>query len=183
METINEETPVETPVETPIEIKKEAGSYAPREITSWEDLEAKLPLLRGIYNHGFETPSPIQKQAIGPIFDKKDIIAQAQSGTGKTGCFVIGTLQLIDTKKNTTQAMLLSPTRELAVQTKQVLDALGSQFSDLRTQLLIGGTSTEEDIRQLNSGSRPHVVIGCPGRVNDMLKRKRLDAKILYFWC
>ena len=177
METINEETPVETPTE----IKKEAGSYTPREITSWEDLEAKLPLLRGIYNHGFETPSPIQKQAIGPIFDKKDIIAQAQSGTGKTGCFVIGTLQLIDTKKNTTQAMLLSPTRELAVQTKQVLDALGSQFSDLRTQLLIGGTSTEEDIRQLNSGSRPHVVIGCPGRVNDMLKRKRLDAKNIIF--
>jgi superfamily II DNA/RNA helicase len=77
--------------------------------------------------------------------------------------------------------MLLSPTRELAIQTKQVIDAIGSQFHDLRTQLLIGGTSTEEDIRQLNSGSSPHVVIGCPGRVHDMLKRKRLESKNIIF--
>ena len=183
METINEkiETHDQDQMPSKDDIKKNTGSYTVREITTWEDLDAKVPLLRGIYTHGFEKPSPIQKKAICSIFDKKDIIAQAQSGTGKTGCFAIGTLQLIDTKKNTTQAMLLSPTRELAIQTKQVIDAIGSQFHDLRTQLLIGGTSTEEDIRQLNSGSSPHVVIGCPGRVHDMLKRKRLEAKNIIF--
>ena len=183
METINEkiETHDQDQMPSKDDIKKNTSSYTVREITTWEDLDAKVPLLRGIYTHGFENPSPIQKKAICSIFDKKDIIAQAQSGTGKTGCFAIGTLQLIDTKKNTTQAMLLSPTRELAIQTKQVIDAIGSQFHDLRTQLLIGGTSTEEDIRQLNSGSSPHVVIGCPGRVHDMLKRKRLEAKNIIF--
>ena len=79
-----------------------------KELTSWEDLDAKVPLLRGIYAYGFETPSPIQKKAILPIFDKRDIIAQAQSGTGKTACFTIGALQLIDTNKRTNQAIILS---------------------------------------------------------------------------
>ena len=69
------------------------------DIKSWEDLNIKSSLLRGIYGYGFEDPSPIQKKAIGPMITKKDIIAQAQSGTGKTGCFTIGTLQIIDEKK------------------------------------------------------------------------------------
>jgi len=111
-------------------------------INDWEELNAKTELLRGIYANGFERPSPIQRQAILPIFNKRDIIAQAQSGTGKTACFSIGILQLIDTTKNATQAMILSPTRELSIQTKSVLDAIGRLFPSLCTQLLIGGTST-----------------------------------------
>jgi superfamily II DNA/RNA helicase len=110
------------------------------------------------------------------MFDKKDLIAQAQSGTGKTGCFTIGTLQLIDTTKNVPQALLLSPTRELAVQTKNVIDAIGSQFKNLRTQLLVGGTSTETDISRLYDNP-PQIIIGCPGRVHDMIKRKKLPTK------
>ena len=148
------------------------------EIFSWEDLDAKQALLRGIYAHGFEAPSPIQRKAILPIFAKRDVIAQAQSGTGKTACFSIGALQLIDSEKNVPQAMLLSPTRELSVQTKKVIDALGSLFPNLRTQLLIGGTSTDEDIRQLQNNT-PQVIIGCPGRVHDMLKRKKMATKDL----
>ena len=107
------------------------------EITEWEDLNAKIPLLRGIYANGFEKPSPIQKKAILPLFSKRDVIAQAQSGTGKTACFSISALELIDTTKNVTQAMILSPTRELSIQTKKVIDSIGSLFPDLCTQLLI----------------------------------------------
>ena len=152
-----------------------------KEINSWEDLNGKTQLLRGIYANGFENPSPIQKKAIIPIFEKRDIIAQAQSGTGKTACFSIGILQIIDTTKKATQAMVLSPTRELSIQTKCVIDAIGSLFPDLCTQLLIGGTSTDDNVKMLRDNS-PHIVIGCPGRIHDMLKRKRLsvnDFKIL----
>jgi superfamily II DNA/RNA helicase len=152
-----------------------------KELTSWEDLDAKVPLLRGIYAYGFETPSPIQKKAILPIFNKRDIIAQAQSGTGKTACFTIGALQLIDVTKRTTQAILLSPTRELAIQTKLVVENIGNMFSELRTQLLIGGTSVDEDIHQLHSNT-PHIVIGCPGRMHDMLKRRKLASRDLRFF-
>ena len=144
------------------------------EINDWEDLNAKTLLLRGIYANGFEKPSPIQRQAILPLFAKRDVIAQAQSGTGKTACFSISALELIDTTKNTAQAMILSPTRELSIQTKKVIDSIGSLFPDLRTQLLIGGTSTDDNI-QLLRDKTPQIVIGCPGRIHDMLKRKRLS--------
>jgi translation initiation factor 4A len=149
-----------------------------KELNSWEDLDAKVPLLRGIYAYGFETPSPIQKKAILPIFNKRDVIAQAQSGTGKTACFTIGALQLIDVTKRTTQAILLSPTRELAIQTKLVVENIGNMFNELRTQLLIGGTSVDEDIHQLYINT-PHIVIGCPGRMHDMLKRRKLNSRDL----
>ena len=114
-----------------------------KEINNWEDLNVKMPLLRGIYASGFEHPSPIQRKAILPIFAKRDVIAQAQSGTGKTACFSIGALELIDTSKNVSQAMILSPTRELSIQTKKVIDELGGMMPELRTQLMIGGTSTD----------------------------------------
>jgi len=151
------------------------------EINEWEDLNAKTPLLRGIYANGYEKPSPIQRKAILPLFEKKDIIAQAQSGTGKTACFSIGALQLIDIEKKAPQAIILSPTRELSIQTKKVIDSLGSLFPKLTTQLMIGGTSTDQTIQNIKTNS-PHIIIGCPGRIHDMLKRKRLpvnDFKIL----
>jgi superfamily II DNA/RNA helicase len=149
--------------------------YIPKEINSWEELDANQNLLRGIYGYGFEKPSPIQKKAIRPIFDGKDVIAQAQSGTGKTGCFTIGILQRIDPTVLHPQALILSPTRELSQQTKNVVDSIGQLYKDLNTQLLIGGTSTENDIHLLQT-KPPHVVIGCPGRVHDMLRRKKLKT-------
>jgi superfamily II DNA/RNA helicase len=152
-----------------------------KELASWEDLDAKVPLLRGIYAYGFETPSPIQKKAILPLFAKKDVIAQAQSGTGKTACFTIGALQLIDVEKKAHQVIILSPTRELAIQTKLVIDKIGSMFTKLRTQLLVGGSSVDEDIKQLYENP-PHIVIGCPGRIHDMLKRRKLLTRDLRFF-
>jgi translation initiation factor 4A len=153
--------------------------YEIRSIESWDDLpEVKQVLLRGIYAHGFETPSPIQKKAIIPLFEGKDIIAQAQSGTGKTGCFTIGTLQRINTEFKTTQALIMTPTRELSHQIKKVLDAIGTMIPNITSQLLVGGTSTDMDSEQLTKNT-PHVVIGCPGRVHDMMRRKRLQVKDL----
>ena len=165
---MTDETPTHN--ETPTQLQ---------EIENWDDLpDAKQKLLRGIYAYGFEHPSPIQKKAIIPMFAGRDVIAQAQSGTGKTGCFTVGTLQIIDTEKPVTQAMILSPTRELSIQTKNVLDSIGGMFPKLVTQLLIGGTSTETDMSLL-ADNTPHVVIGCPGRVHDMLRRKKLNPATL----
>ena len=153
--------------------------YEVRSIENWDDLpEVKQELLRGIYAHGFETPSPIQKKAIVPLFDGKDIIAQAQSGTGKTGCFTIGTLQRIDSDIQTTQALIMAPTRELSCQIKKVLDAIGNMIPNLTSQLLVGGTSTDADGEKLTKNT-PQVVIGCPGRIHDMIRRKRLQMKDL----
>jgi translation initiation factor 4A len=87
-------------------------------------------------------------------------------------------LQLIDVTKRTTQAILLSPTRELAIQTKLVVEKIGSMFHDLRIQLLIGGTSVDDDIHHLHNNT-PHIVIGCPGRMHDMLKRRKLASRDL----
>jgi translation initiation factor 4A len=149
-----------------------------KEIDSWDDLNCNSNLLRGIYAYGFERPSPIQKKGILPMFEKRDIIAQAQSGTGKTGCFTIGTLQLIDVAENTTQAMIISPTRELSMQTKNVIDMLGNFMKGLRTQLLIGGSSTDDDIQNLVKNT-PHVIIGCSGRIHDMIRRRKLNVSNL----
>lgn len=149
-----------------------------KSIESWDELECDPHILRGIYSYGFEKPSPIQKKAIVPMTSKRDIIAQAQSGTGKTGCFTIGTLANIDTNKKEVQAMILSPTRELSQQTKSVLDSLGVFMKGLKTQLLIGGTSTDECIKQLQDDT-PQIVVGCPGRVYDMLRRKKIKQSTL----
>ena len=144
------------------------------EIDNWDELpNIKQLLLRGIYAHGFEKPSPIQKKAIIPLFLGKDIIAQAQSGTGKTGCFTVGILQRINTEIQTTQAMIIAPTRELSIQISKIINAIGSMIPNLSTHLLVGGSSVETDVNTLTSNP-PHVVIGCPGRINDMLRRRCL---------
>ena len=159
-------------------IHTELEQYIPKSIETWEELPAKTNLLRGIYAYGFEKPSPIQKRAILTMFDRKDIIAQAQSGTGKTGCFTIGALQSVDESLDTTQVVILSPTRELSMQTKSVIDSIGSQCKDIKTKLLIGGTSTEKDVQALRN-KPPHIIVGCPGRIYDMLRRRKIQPNTL----
>jgi translation initiation factor 4A len=144
---------------------------------NWDDLtDIKQEVLRGIYGYGFEKPSPIQQKAIQPMVDGFDIIAQAQSGTGKTGVFAVGALNKVDTTINTTQIIILSPTRELSKQTKDVLSSLGEFIKGLRIQLLIGGTSTDADIDILKNDT-PHIVVGCPGRTHDMMRRQHINNK------
>ena len=145
------------------------------EINDWEDLDTKPELLRGIYSSGFEKPSPIQKKAIRPIFLKNDVIAQAQSGTGKTACFSISALHLVNTSIKTPQVIILSPTRELSIQSKNVIDKLGNMIPNLSTQLMIGGTSTLTSIKEMRQ-KQSQIILGCPGRILYMLKRKILAS-------
>ena len=100
--------------------------YVIEEFNDWEEMSLKKDVLRGIYSYGFEKPSPIQKKAIKPIYDGRDVIAQAQSGTGKTGAFCVGALQVLDKDVNKMQILIISPTRELSRQIYDVLTQLGS---------------------------------------------------------
>jgi translation initiation factor 4A len=147
-----------------------------KEIDSWDDLEIPSDLLRGIYGYGFEKPSEIQRKSIAPILMGRDVIAQAQSGMGKTGAFSIGTLGNIDISKQKVQAVLMAPTHELVKQTYNVLKALGSMLPGLRVKTLIGGTSIQEDSNEIRE-SCPHVVIGCAGRIYDMFRRRYLSGR------
>ena len=144
-------------------------------ISKWEDLEdCPINLIRGIYSYGFEKPSPIQQKAIKPLIEKNDIIAQAQSGTGKTGCFTISSLYLIDYNKEETQIIIIAPTRELAEQINKVVLNISQYLSNFSCELLIGGTSIDENIKNLKKF--PKMVIGCPGRIFDMIQRKYLST-------
>jgi translation initiation factor 4A len=138
----------------------------------WDELDIPIPLLRGIFAYGFESVSPIQKKAIKPIIMGRDLIAQAQSGTGKTATFTIGALSSIQLDQNTTQVLILSPTRELTKQTANVINGIGCMMPKLKVQTLIGGTSINDDLTELKE-STPHIIAGCPGRVYDVIRRNQ----------
>ena len=146
------------------------------EINSWDDLDSDPNILRGIYSSGFERPSPIQKRAIKPIILGKDIIAQAQSGTGKTAAFGIGALSIINVLDNFTQVLILSPTKELAKQTSSVIKQLGSMMNGLKVQTMYGGSPYEE-LNNFSDKNTPHIVCGCPGRVYDLMRREKIVSK------
>jgi len=139
-------------------------------------MNLKQELLRGVYGYGFEKPSAIQQKAIGACIKGHDVIAQAQSGTGKTATFSISILQRIDTTIAECQALILAPTRELAQQISKCVIALGDHMA-ARCHACVGGSSVQEDIRKLDQGT--HVVVGTPGRVNDMIKRRILRTNRL----
>ena len=143
-----------------------------REFQTWEEIpELNSQLMRGIYGYGFEKPSPIQQKSILSIIDCRDVIAQAQSGSGKTGAFATGVLNRVRLEVKQPQALIIAPTRELAKQIHDVVRDLGTQMTGLHVQLLIGGTSTEDDVADLKANG-PQVLIGCPGRVHDILRRQ-----------
>jgi len=148
-------------------------SYQETVIRDFDAMNLKEPLLRGVYAMGFEKPSAIQQRAILPIIEGRDVIAQAQSGTGKTATFAIGILQRIEADLVACQALILAPTRELAQQIQKVVLALGDYFN-VRCHSCIGGTRVSDDVARLKDGV--HIVVGTPGRVMDMLMRKVLDS-------
>ena len=145
------------------------------DIEKWDEFGLSDDLLRGIYAYGFEVPSNIQKKAILPIIQKKDLIAQAQSGCGKTGTFAIGTLQRINIKKKIPQVLILSPTHELVKQTTMVIEGIGSFMEGLKVKSLVGGTSIRDDAQYLRD-SGPQVIVGSVGRVLDMIQKKLLKT-------
>ena len=149
-----------------------------QEKKSWDDYDIPLDLLRGVYAYGFEKPSPIQSRAIEPIVKGRDVIGQSQSGCGKTGAFSISALALLNMELNTSQVIILSPTRELAIQNANVVKALGSMMNGLKVMTLVGGSSIDEDIHTLKKNP-PHIISGCPGRVYDMFRRRCIPTQHL----
>ena len=138
---------------------------------SFEDLNINDDLLRGIYSYGFEKPSNIQYKSL-PIFDSgKDMIAQSQSGTGKTGAFSIGVLNNIDLKLKKTQYIILTPTHELAKQIYSVVENLGARM-DISICKVIGKTNINESIRELQK--EPQIIVATPGRLFDMINKRHI---------
>ena len=140
-------------------------------VENFDDMNLREELLRGIYAYGFEKPSAIQQRAIMPVLKGRDVIAQAQSGTGKTATFAISILQRLDVSLRECQALVLAPTRELAQQIQKVVNAL-SDYMNIESMACIGGTVVREDIKKLEVGV--HIVVGTPGRVYDMIQRRAL---------
>jgi len=170
------ESVVESVVEGVDEINDNGFNIKNHTFNSWDDdiIDFKRKLMRGIYSYGFDKPSNIQQQSIIPMLSGKDVIAQAQSGTGKTGAFSIAALQMINESVNNTQIIIMSPTRELSTQNYNVCNAIG-QSLNITIQLLIGGTSTEKD-KELLHNNVPHLVIGCPGRIHALIRSGHLKT-------
>ena len=142
--------------------------------STFDAMGIREDLLRGLYSYGFEKPSAIQQRAIMPICAGRDVIAQAQSGTGKTSMISLALCQMLDTSTREVQALVLSPTRELATQTEKTALALGN-FMSVQVHACIGGRSVGEDAKVLDRGV--HLVSGTPGRVFDMIKRRNLRTR------
>jgi len=142
--------------------------------STFDEMNLKEDLLRGIYAYGFEKPSTIQQRGIVPIVRGHDTIAQAQSGTGKTATFTIGVLQRVDLNIKQCQALILAPTRELANQSHKVVCSIGD-YLNVVCHACIGGTKVADDIDMLRRGV--HIVVGTPGRVFDMIERRALDVR------
>lgn len=142
--------------------------------STFESMNLRPELLKGIYSYGFEAPSAIQSRAISQIISGRDTIAQAQSGTGKTATFSIGMLEVIDPKMKDCQALILSPTRELAVQINSVVQTLGS-YMNIHAHACIGGKNVGDDVKKLSQ--QQQIVSGTPGRVVDVIKRRNLVTR------
>lgn len=149
-------------------------------VDNFDNMDLKSELLRGIYAYGFERPSAIQQRAIIPVLKGHDVIAQAQSGTGKTATFSISILQRIDINIKQTQALILAPTRELAQQIQKVVVALGD-YMNVDCMACVGGTNVRDDMTRLQEGV--HIVVGTPGRVFDMINRRALKTDSVKIFC
>ena len=158
--------------------KVSSKDYEIEIMSSFDDLNLKDNLLRGIYSNGFEKPSVIQQRAIKPMIEKYDIVAQSQSGTGKTGTFSISALQLLDEDLKSCQVLIIVNTRELADQVNNVITKL-STYLDVKTTLCVGGSDVNENRKNLVG---TQIVVGTPGRIIDMHERNYLrtdDLKLL----
>ena len=139
---------------------------------TFEELGLNENILKALQEMGFEKPSPIQAQGIPAVMQGSDVIGQAQTGTGKTAAFGIPVLERIDTSNNAVQALILCPTRELAVQVSEELGRLAKYLRGVRIEAIYGGDSIDRQIRSLKKGV--HIVVGTPGRVMDHMERRTL---------
>ena len=141
-------------------------------IIKFEDLPISDDIKRAVIEMGFEEPSPIQSQSIPVILSGKDVIGQAQTGTGKTAAFSIPLLEMINPEEKSVQAVVLCPTRELAIQVSTEIRKIGKYMHGIKSLPVYGGQPIERQIKALKSGVQ--IVIGTPGRVIDHINRKTL---------
>jgi ATP-dependent RNA helicase DDX6/DHH1 len=139
----------------------------------FEDFYLKRELLMGIFEKGFEKPSPIQEQAIPMILTGRDILARAKNGTGKTAAFIIPCIEKVNPELNQIQVLMLVPTRELALQTSAICKEIGKHLESLEVIVTTGGTNLRDDIMRLYSPV--HIVVGTPGRILDLAEKKAAD--------
>ena len=140
----------------------------PKVYESFDEMGLSDEIIRGIYSYGFETPSKIQQVAIVPMSKNNDILAQSQSGTGKTGAFTIGALSVLDSSIKAPQVIVICPTRELSQQTERVARALGN-YMGLKVLSATGGNQLRSDISTLKAGAQ--FIVGTPGRIFDLIRR------------
>ncbi|KAG5466629.1 hypothetical protein LSCM1_00794 [Leishmania martiniquensis] len=153
--------------------RKKTEDVESRRNVNFEEYALRRELQMGIFEKGFEKPSPVQEEAIPVALQGKDVLARAKNGTGKTASFVIPVLEKVDTRESYVQALLMVPTRELALQTAQVTKELGKHISGLEVMVTTGGTTLRDDILRLTS--KVHILVATPGRVLDLASKKAVD--------
>ena len=146
-------------------------------LPSFSELGLSAPVLEAVTSIGYETPSPIQAEMIPFVMEGRDVLGQAQTGTGKTAAFALPILSQIDTKIKTPQVLVLAPTRELAIQVAEAFQKYASKMKGFHVLPIYGGSDARSQIRQLERGV--HVVVGTPGRVMDLIRRKSLKLNAL----
>jgi ATP-dependent RNA helicase DeaD len=139
---------------------------------TFDDLSLSVPVLKAVKKVGYETPSPIQAEIIPHVLEGKDVIGQAQTGTGKTAAFALPLLSKIDLKVNSPQVLVLAPTRELAIQVSEAFQQYAGFMKNFHVLPIYGGQEYGVQLRQLKRGV--HVVVGTPGRVMDHMRRGTL---------
>ena len=137
-------------------------------VTAFNQLALAKPLLTVLDEVGYETPSPIQAQTIPLLLEGKDVLGQAQTGTGKTAAFALPLLSRLDLKQKDPQVLVLAPTRELAIQVAEAFQKYASQMKGFHVLPVYGGQDYRGQIRALQRGV--HVVVGTPGRVMDHMR-------------
>ncbi len=145
--------------------------------TSFAQFGLKSELTKAIHDLGYEAPSPIQQKTIPLILEGKDIIGQAQTGTGKTAAFALPVLHKIDIKSKAVQALILTPTRELAIQVAEAVHSYAKNLGGVRVLPVYGGQSISQQIRHLRSGVQ--IIVGTPGRIMDHIRRETIKIENL----
>ncbi len=146
-------------------------------LPSFSELGLAAPILKAVAAVGYEDPSPIQAAAIPPLLEGRDLLGQAQTGTGKTGAFALPILSRLNLTQMDTQVLILAPTRELAIQVAEACQSYAQFIPDFHVLPIYGGSSYDSQLRALRRGAQ--VVVGTPGRVMDMMRRGKLDLSAL----
>ncbi|CAI2368616.1 unnamed protein product [Moneuplotes crassus] len=145
-------------------------------VEQFDDLDLKEEVLKGIYDYGFEKPSPVQQKAILPMLQGRDTVVQAQAGAGKTFAFIISALQIVDTSLDQAQVLILAPARELCYCIGSIVESIG-KHTGVKALACCGGTHIRDNIRKLKEGFQ--IIVGTPGRIHDMMRKDFLQVVYL----